>query len=346
MTRIKFMLNFLIFSILIGAPLAQAQVQIGSSKIPVMNKAGDISEEQYRDFLNATTVFAFQFKQYEAIKEYEQVLKEVWDVTPFKIVNPDDLGNYFEYGYNIYMFGGWGNIREGKNSVSVTMHFSYDLSTISQKGKSKLISKLLVFPDEKSLAEAKISQLIYRGSSKVFSEKVTEYMYNDADIYFMEPGYFKGYIKFINNNLKNLNRRGIYSKDGPYNLKSLQTDTLFIAEETFYYPLFDKEKFTFSFNPDYYSLPKKINKEIWTLEEIKKVYPYPVKILSAKEISDKILAGDKGKYLAYIKSPGDRFIGIFNMEDSEVVWMTGLRKANRFLPKDFKYITKIIKKES
>src|SRR6218665_2599204 len=105
-----------------------AQIQIGSNEIATMNRAGSISKDDLNQLKKTTTLFTLPFKDYQQQEQFEAAIQSVWTISPFKIINPDELGKYIgQEGYSVFSFGGFMITRGGSAPSATNMHLAYDL---------------------------------------------------------------------------------------------------------------------------------------------------------------------------------------------------------------------------
>jgi hypothetical protein len=78
-----------------------------------------------------------------------------------------------------------------------------------------------------------------------------------------------------------------------------------------------------------------------------KKYDYRYKIVSAKELSQKILESEDPVYfLVYVKSSTDKFIAIYNSENGDILYSNWKGASYNVKSSDFKDISKTIRSQS
>jgi hypothetical protein len=321
----------LLYTLSISVSLqAQAQIHIGSNEIAVMNKPGGIGKETLAAFKKTTTLFTLPYADYVDVTLFEKAISAVWTITPFKIIKPEELSNYTNKdGFSIFSFGGYMmNRGTGGGPMASNLHMTYDLwmPGVKKKSKQEFFARVQLHTDPETFVTA------IRNSGKRnddFSRHMLNYLYNDALIYNWGPGFLKGYLKKINDQLSEHKERGPFSEEtDKQTLRSLLTDTLFIPD----YVLLKTNAITGDETFD--------NTE--EDEELKKAYPYPVKILSSKELNHRIVNSTQPiKYLVYTRSSTDKFINVFE-SNGKLLYARYVKISYNFKNKDLSKLAKTI----
>lgn len=322
------MKKLLLACLLLSATTGYAQIQVGSRAIPSMNIAGKIGKTEMVDFKKSTTIFTLQFKDFDHIEDFQKAIAKVWTVTPFKIVKPDEIGNYMKEGYSIFMYG---SIVAMKNGQVVSTHL-YDelwLPHVKKNGKVKkeFLARITLFPDFDAMKEGSRGFGMFDGKARREKEN---YLYNDAHFYNWNAGFLMGYLKTVNDGLANWEGRGPFSEmTDKAAMAQLKTDTLYIPDYIF-------TKFNM------FTGAEKENDD-HSDSDLKDYYPYPIKVLPAEELSQMILNSKKPiKYLTYIKSSTDKFLNIFDSQTEKMIFSRYIKVSYNFKSKDMKRIAKEI----
>ena len=304
---------------------SKAQIQIGSNEIATMNRAGSIGKSEMQKLKQATTLFTLQYKDYKQQAQFEEAIKAVWTVTPYKIIKPDELNSYFnKEGYAIFSFGGFMISRGGSAPAATNMHLAYDLwmPEVKKNGNinKQFFSRILIYPDNETFFTA-MNNINKRKDD--FSAKMISFLYNDAIIYNWSPGLLQGYLKKVNDNLSKHEERGPYAEEvNKQALQSLRNDTLYVPDYV-----------NIKFNM--FSGAEKASDNEQD-EELKRAYPFPIKIVTAKQLDELILNKAKPiKYLVYTKSSTDKYINVYYSG-------TGVKLAYNFKNKDLSKLAKVI----
>lgn len=323
------MKKLLIAFLLLSTTAGYAQIQVGSRVIPSMNIAGKIGKAEMAEFKKSTTIFTLQFKDFDHIEDFQKAIAKVWTVTPFKIVRPDELGDYMKEGYSIFMYG---SILIEKNGVVKGTHLFDELwlPRVKKNGKinRELLARITLYPDFDAVKEGSQTYGILDGKEK--RSKKGNYLYNEAHFYNWNAGFLMGYLKVVNDGLTSEVERGPYSEmTDKAAMSKLKTDTLYIPD--YIYTKFNM--FTGA----------ETAKDDQDDSDIKSNYPYPFKVLPAAELSDLILNSKKPiKYLTYTKSSTDKFLNIFDSETGKMIFARYVKVSYNFKNKDLRRVEKAI----
>ena len=300
----KMILLFTLFT----SMYAHAQINVGSKAISTGNDAGRLSENDINELKKTTTLFTLQWKDYDHVQDFEKVIAEVWKVTKYKIIKPNEMAQYTgKEGYSFFSFGGY--YLEKTHSITqqkslFTIHLTYDLwmPDINKKGIMKgedFYSRTMMSPDADAFKQALTK---YRSN---FSERMMEYVYRDAVFNNWGAGFLKGYLSTINDYLSSADMRGIYTSDQDDDaLKKLKTDTLYIPDYV-----------NTHFSP-YTGAEKDDDKDE---SDIKEYYPHPVKYVTAQQLNEMIVArNDAFYYMVYVRIASDKFVDVYRNEKGMV----------------------------
>jgi len=309
--------------------LSYGQIQIGSNQNAAMNKPGSISKTDMEALKKTTTLFTLQYKNYNDKVAYEKAIQSVWTLTPFRIIRPDEMGEYVDKSeYSFFSFGGF--VKTGGSANMTSIHIAYDLWMPEVKKNGKVnqtyFARVQVYPDNKTIFT--VYQSKYQKRSD-FSANILSFIYNDALLYSWGPGYLKGYLKMVNDRLQEKEERGPFTElvDKPA-LASLKADTLYI-------PDYVKVKFNM------FTGSEKEDEE--ADDNLKDAYPFPVRYISDGELNDKILNGEQPvKYLVYIKSSTDKFVNIYDSKTNKLIYAQYTAASYNFKNKDLKKLAKAI----
>jgi len=317
--------------LMLSASLTYGQIQIGSNEIPTMNRPGKISSSSMNDFKKSTTIFTLQFKDYAKLQDYEKAIGKVWKITPFKIVKPDEMPQYMKEGYSIFSFGGYLVQRQGSSTTTSNMHLAYDLWLPDMKKngnvKQDFLARISIFANPDAFSTA-MKGLGF--TNKKFSSKMTSFLYKEAELYNWNPGFLMGYLKTVNDRLTENNERGPFSEETDKTAMSkLKNDTLYIPDYVYIrYKMFSGSESV---------------KDDQDETDIKKIYPYPFRILPAAELNQLILEEGKSiKYLTYVKSSTDKFLNIFDSKTGKLIFARYVKLSYNFKNKDLARVEKAI----
>lgn len=314
------------------SPFVQAQIQIGSNEIAAMNRAGGISKDEMAALKQATTLFTLPYKDYKQQQEFEEAIKSVWTITPFRIIKPDEMGQYMKQGgYAIFSFGGFMTTHGGSAPSTTNMHLAYDLwmPEVKKNGniKQHYFSRILIYPDNETFFTA------MRNKGKRnddFSAKMITYLYNDAIIYNWSAGLLSGYLKEVNDHLLQDDERGPFTEETDRKaLSRLKNDTLYV-------PDYVNVKFNM-FNG------AEAADDDGADEDMKQAYPFPVKLVSSAKLNELILDRNKPiKYLVYVKSSTDKYINVYDSGTGGLLYARYVKLSYNFKNKDLGKLAKTI----
>lgn len=313
---------------------AGAQIQVGSNEIASMNRAGKISADDLAALKKTTTVFTLPYKDYADKDLFEEAIRQVWTITPFRIIKPDEMGDYVrKEGYSLFSFGGFVTTRNSSSgSMGMSnMHLAYDLwmPETNKKGKvsQSYFARILIYPDNETFFTA------MRNSGRKnddFSSRLLSFVYNDAVIYNWSAGLLKGYLKKVNDCLQQHEERGPFSEEEDKKaLSSLKNDTLYVPD----YVQIRYNMFTGAEKAD----------EEGGDEDMKKAYPYPVKMVSKAQLDALLLDKSRPvKYLVYVKSSTDKFINVYDSGTGKLLYARYVKISYNFRNKDLSKLAKLI----
>lgn len=310
---------------------AQAQIQIGSNEIASMNRAGRISEDDLAALKKTTTLFTLPYKDYKQQQQFEEAIAAVWTITPFRIIKPDEMGQYIKQeGYSVFSFGGFMTTHGGSAPSSSNMHLAYDLwlPEVKKNGnvKQQYFARILIYPDNETFFTA-MRNSGRKGSD--FSSKMLSFLYNDAVIYNWSAGLLKGYLKKVNDHLAKRDERGPFTEEEDKQaLSALKRDTLYV--------------------PDYVRVKFNMFTGAETADDdadddLKKAYPFPVKIVTKEQLDALLLQKDKSvKYLVYVKSSTDKYINVYDSGSGKMLYARYVKLSYNFKNKDLGKLAKVV----
>lgn len=307
---------------------AQAQIQIGSSTSSA--GPGKISKEVMAQFKQTTTYFILQERDYRNQEAFQQAIAKVWTVTPFKIIKPEEMSGLDKQKSSFFFFGGFVTIRYSSSTTTYHTHLSYDLFMLkaNQKGnlEQQLFGKFMLHLDSDSYRNT----MRFATNQKTFSQKITPYLYSEAQMQNWTPLMLSGYLKVVNDGLQQESLRSVFAESLDKNaLQRLQAETLYI-------PNYVNTKFNM------FTMGEKDAEE--DTEDLKSAYPYPAQYVSTEELSNIAAQHPEGIwYLSYIKSSTDKYVGIFNSKTGEMIFNFYVPMSYNFKMKDMRRIAAKIK---
>ncbi len=314
---------------------AQAQINVGYNiGVRVMGKPVQWSDDVLESVKKTTTLFTLQYKDYNSLAEYEEVIKAVWTVTPFKIIKPDELAQYAgKEGYSYFGLGGY--YTEKTNTIGSTpgtyqlsaFNATYDLSTIGHDRRNKPITQTVVrislYPDTKVFEQA------LKTYHNKFDENMSSFLYNDATFYNWGAGYLKGYLKMVNDLLaKGDSRMASASDEDNDAMAGLKKDTLYVPDYV-----------KIAYSPYTRSETKDDEKDEADAADS---YPYPMRYISSDVLNEMILSRTTPfYYLVYVLSAHEKYVNVYR-SDKGMIYARYKTPSFNFKNKDLSKLAKQI----
>ncbi|WP_055445887.1 hypothetical protein [Lacinutrix mariniflava] len=323
------------FTVAIKAQISSSQKLAGNLK--------EIKKENFEYFKNTTTIFILS-NVFEK-EQYESILKNNWTVTPYEIVDINELDRtkYLNGKYSFAELQAYSSSKQ-KNGVRSGL-----ISVIS------LINFYFINPDKlnsvkESLSKLKKAKKNYQEKSRNIFSKNKERV---ADI-FLAPngellrslykndgvgekslfskdlfvnyklGYLKNYFQKVSSLISENKSYWLYAQDFLPELKKLKENTLIISK---YQKLFINRKKADKF------------------EALMEDYDYEYDVKEEEEINQKILDGEEFYYLNFTRiNSGARIINIFNSKSGEIVLRHHLNPGMKFTltKKQIQFINKSV----
>lgn len=313
---------------LCSAPVVQAQVQVGSAKS--VKGPGKITPAAMEALMQTTTYFMLQEKDYANIDAFQQAIAKVWTITPFKIIHPSEMGQYDLNKSSFFFFGGFMNVRSGSSTTTVNTHLSYDLFMLQdEKGKTlqNIFGKVLLHLDGESYLYA---NTFAKSNSRNFSNNIIPYLYSKATMNNWSPLMLAGYLKMINDGLKEGKLRSVYDE------YTDATELAQLQQATLYIPDYVNVKFNMMTGAE-----KETEEDD---DNLKAAYPYPSQVVSMATLEEKARHEAAGiYYLSYLKSSTDKYISVFNSKTGALVYTSYVPISYNFKNKDLKKLASKIK---
>ncbi|WP_196889650.1 hypothetical protein [Aureivirga sp. CE67] len=311
----------LIFSLLISI-VSFGQISLG--KILEVNPKKTKSEI-FERFKKTTTVFVLS-DIYEKDK-YDKILKEVWTITPYKLVRETDFKDkdYYLGDFSIVKLESFAhsfgmrtqNIRQ--NLYIYLDIFFYeneaDLKEISKKKKTKEE----ILKNLKKLEKEEIAQIILSpkmeyitaiSNSGTTEEDLYQLIYNDDFALNNSLGFFKNNLQKFNSIIENEEQHSLYKKTiESSELKKLTTETLYISKN-------GENHFM-----DFKNRP---SGPIPSLEDMEKVftnyYKFPYEIIPHEDLDQKILNNEPFYYLRFSYDFNITLLQIVNAQTGDIIY--------------------------
>lgn len=310
--------------------IAQAQIQVGSNKVATANVAGKLNSDDVVRLKNTTTLFLLQDADYAKVAEWENAIKSVWTVTPFKVITRDELGNYRNGNYSYFAFGGYAyqsatsSPMKFKNQTVNAIHLTYDLILPKDNGE-EYFARLQLYPDNSTMFDASTAHLNKKQGARIGGE-----LYTTTKLHNWSPFILKGFLKTVNDRILAQEHRGPYTEEtNSPALAALKTDTLYIPDYV---------------NIKFNLLTAKDKVEETDVKELRSSYQYPVRVLPREELAQIISRSNKPVYcLIYTKAATDKFLNVFEAKSGQLLYARYDALSHNFKYKDLKELEKAIK---
>ncbi|WP_299220961.1 hypothetical protein [uncultured Aquimarina sp.] len=301
-----------------------SQVSVGPKHI---GRSSKFKKGTLDKFKNTETVFVLS-DIYDK-NTYEKILKDSWNVTPYKLVNKKDfdIEDYLSDKYSIARLVGFKRIKQMKTGGTATSLFTYiDFKIYDKETIFKKLNKL----SEKKRAKKK-NNIINRNSTNIArfyifpkddfistalsqdTETIVTSMYTDDIFFNYKPGLLKNYFQKINRLIKKEEEYWMYKDDYQLELKKLNSNKLYI-------PSYMTIKYNGWTGQD-------SEEDDENIKKIFKKYEFQYEILQDNDLSDRIMNNEEIYYLRYVRMNAERFLQVVNSKSGEILYrnyITGL----------------------
>lgn len=299
-------------------------------------------------FKATTTIFVLP--QLNKKEDYEKILKEVWTVTPYKVVDFKDfkMTDYADGKYSIAKFIG-DITTSGKGTVYIHTNFAirildkekFDKGFAKLKADDKKYNRKLSelfrenltyiarFPlsvNNKFLVDAMAGA---RSDEKIGS--LYDRMYTDQSFTNTNLGMLKNYFQQINQIISKGEHTGLYDDFVTPEVKNLKENTLYIPEA-----------YMMEYNP--WKGTEKLRDEK-DLKKLVEDYKYKYQFIRDEDLEKKIMNNEDILYLRYVSMNGNKFLDVVSAKTGNpVYYFYGAGFAYNLKDDDFKNISKAISK--
>ena len=282
-------------------------------------------------FKTTTTLFTLQYNDYPELEKFNEAIKKVWTITPFKIIKPNELAKYdiASSSYSLFYFDGYSETID--NATNVNVFYALKLITPSEKPKQKEESILATI---NLSTDAFTDLLVKEISGKMAARRgpksnLLNQLYNNSKFYNWSPAFLAGYLKQINDGLNT--QRSQYLDFQFYNKTRLPQ----LSKETLYVPEYIRQLF---------SLARSTGTKNNNNEVAQEPYTYKLKFASYSEMDSLILNKNTPiKYLIYTQRSNDKIISVYDSKDSQIIYQKFVPQSTNFEMNDLIEIKKIIK---
>ncbi len=301
----KLLTAFAIAILLLTGPALFAQVNIKASK--------EEAADQLSRLKGTTTVFFYKKSRTYSIDSIKQAVSSSWDITPIifeDIAKADKYTSNPKYSYfdiegisktatKTTTYGTTRNLNTNTHYYLVLRLFKEE----TKKGKIKTdpLCRIELFPNYETMEIATPSDF---GNGGLDGEEIVTELYDRGVFYNWTPITLKAMLSAVATDLKNNERRWVYSNVKAPNLKDmLAADTLYIPEYLLVY---------------YNAMSGKEKKQD---ENILSEYKYKYRICNDKELYQVFEVEKRGRLLfEYVKSSTDKFVSIYDLKENKLIY--------------------------
>ncbi|MBP9602333.1 MAG: hypothetical protein KBE41_12595 [Lutibacter sp.] len=355
----KITILFIVFFI---ANTMTLKAQVAISKNAVFLKSSEFENKRFDDFKKTTTIFVLN-NLYEK-KQYEEMLKSSWTITPFEVVDLKDFKyeNYLSDKYSFcMMYGNTMHFSDGNEKTKFLIHFYIlDMDLVNKK-KSKLIDndyyeflidkkknlayieliplpEMFHFPDTKSTTAVKSNYDKNTYNYGYFNNKKSDHDMRLSNNIYNKKIFLNYDLGNLKNNFQEVNRLLLAKEFCGFNHETTTSELKQLKNKVLYLPEYLKK--------EYFIRP--VEFKLFDEEKLNKIlsaYPYKIEFISEKELEDKILNNEDIYYLKF--GFEYRYFHVINGKTGAIVYQNysnGMMKTN-LTQSDFKDLVKAINKQ-
>ncbi|MCR5861357.1 hypothetical protein LRS05_03970 [Flavobacterium sp. J372] len=282
-------------------------------------------------FKNTETVFILS-NAYET-KVYDDILKQTWTVTPYKIIKIEDF-NPLEYMDDKHSFAMLdGNVVIKKNGSYLHSYMSFfifdhedklkEIEKFKKKTGKKRDDYDLMRENRITIADFflyKNADFIKKNESGPIAGKempndnmiriiryLTDEMYMDDNVFHnYKPGFLKNYFQKVNALITEGKPYGLYGGACTAEIKQLKNKTLYVPQ---YVGL--------KYNAMSRTETDKTQENKTKLFED---YKYNYEYIDTDKLSDRIMAGEEFYYLRYVMENAQKYVQVVNSKTGEIIY--------------------------
>lgn len=319
----KFKNFYLTITILLLIPISTiAQTRVGSFNFAEY-KFKNLNTKTLNRFNNKTTKFILP--EFYSKSSYENLLKEVWNVTPYEIVSQKDFNeNEVKVDDVLAQFLSL-TITKTTKSGSV-VHYLYnilDFHVVDKLRKSSRRNPLKWY-------SSKIGTIYFTPGIELREQVNDRAKELTGDLLNFRLGYLKNYLQLMNNSIKNKISINLYDDFSKPELSKLKTKILYI----------DKN-FIYGYNA--WTISKKKSPDI---DELMSNYSYKYEFIEYENLEKMIMNKDTPDfyYFMYNQINSNKILNIINGKTGEIIYQEHSTISYNLKPKDFKTLSSEINK--
>ena len=252
-----------------------------------------------------TTLFTLQYKNYQDLQQFDEAIKKVWTITPYKIIKPEELSKYqTAEQYSFFSFDTFNT----KTDETLTSNIIYSLalvtpSDVPKKKNIYTLAYVTLSPDLYTGINAQQRSGGKEELTRTVKRNLIGDFYNSSIFFNWSPGFLAGYLKQINDGLLFGQSRSLdfqfYNK---IRVPELTKETLYVPE--YIRQLFSAQQPASSMS-----------------DEKLEPYNYKLKFVTSEQLDSLILAPQSNiKYLIYTRRTNDKIISIYDSKDNQIIY--------------------------
>jgi len=328
----RYILFFLFFS-----SFAFTQVSVSSQHVGGLKP---IKKEDFSRFKNTKTIFILS--EVFTHDEYKEVLSESWTLTPYELVNKNDvnLENYDLEKTSFALLGGHIVNIQKSSGLSFNKYFTYvDFFMFDKEKKLKEIEEYKKKSNKRKenydLLAAKRENfarfyLLPNNEllKSLFIGNISFEIYKKPSFFNYKLGFLKNYFQFINDKMTKNESYWFYQNSSTLEFKQLKSKTLYVPSYVITHLSGEDE-----------------DSKNAKLEDYFKDYEYKYELMDDDVLNKKILEGEEFYYLRYARVNTERFLQVVNSKNGNIVYanyITGMSVSLK--PKHIKELSKDISK--
>ena len=295
-------------------------------------------KKEVLDTFRATETIFILSNVYDT-QTYEEVLKQSWTITPFRVIKLEDFHpmDFLDGKHSFAMLDA--NSVTTKSATYVHSFIAFFM--FNMEDKLEEIEKVKKKSDKKKkdydiMREGRIviadilmcqnEEFIRTGSGNI--QGAGEAMYQGNLFHNYTPGFLKNYFQKVNSLITESKTMGMYGGSCLPEIKALKKATLYVPE---YIGL--------KYNAFKVKESEKTEEE---KNELFKDYKYKYEYINADELSKKIMAGEELYYLRYVLENAQKYLQVVNSKTGEVVYKNYHPMGYKLKPDNMKEIKKAI----
>ncbi|CAM3458798.1 DUF4835 domain-containing protein [Flavobacterium longum] len=315
------MRNFFIFTLFLAVTFGvYGQVSVGRSSIGPFK---DFRKGEYDLIKSKHTIFVVDDF---SVADFDKIAKGVWTITPYTVVTraifENDREKYITESNAIMLVEGYVRTvtsSSGMTTEYVYVNYGYFYPTDIKKNKK----------NELKYDRNEIASVFLSGDSATMWELIRTANFGDLNkMYNYRLGYFKNYLQYINDLLRDKDYAFAYDKS--YDKKEIKA----LATATLYVPDYMKTKSVWGYKDEERANP----------DELFKKYDFKYQFIDDATLNEKILAGGKEDfyYLMYTRVNGQKIISVINGRTGKIIYKDYQTMSYSIKPKDLSELSSAI----